>query len=163
MGCLDHAARVAVDDYPSGPNRTISGPDSAVRDVMLRHPKTLSPHASIEETRAALANDHVHMVLLTDGRTLVGTVVRADLPGAEAGAGPALPWSKLDGRTVSPDGRVDTVQQLLVERGLRRVAVVDPEGALLGLVCLKRRRTGLCSDADVASRARDSLTPRRTR
>lgn len=134
---------------------------SRTRDVMLRHPKTMSAQASIEETRAALANDHVHMVLLTDGSALVGTVVRADLPAAGTEAGPALPWSKLDGRTVLPDWLVDTVQQQLAERGLRRLAVVDNHGALLGLVCLKRRRAGFCSDLEVASRARDSMTPRR--
>jgi hypothetical protein len=90
---------------------------------------------------------------LTDGKELVGTVVRDDLPAAGSGAGPALPWSKLDGRTVAPDGPADILEQLLSDRGLRRLAVVDTEGALLGLVCLKRRRTGFCSDDEVASRA----------
>lgn len=153
---------IAVADYPAGPEGSSPRPDMVVNAVMLRRPKTLSAHASIQETRAALANDHVHMVLLTDGRALVGTMVRADLPGAETGAGPAIPWAKLAGRTVPPDARADIVQHLLVERGLRRVAVIDAEGELLGLVCLKRRRTGFCSDADIASRAWDSRTPPRT-
>ena len=135
---------------------------SKISDVMIRHPKALAAHASIEETRVALDNDHVHMVLLTNGRALVGTLVRADLPIVESGAGPALPWSKLASRTVPPDAEAGTVQGLLVEQGQRRLAVVDPEGALLGLVCLKRRRTGFCSDADVASRAQDLRTPGRT-
>lgn len=153
---------VATDDDPPCPEGTTFGPDTVVRDVMLRHPKTLAAHASIEEARAALANDHVHMVLLTNGTALVGTLVRADLPGAESGAGPALPWSKLASRTVPPDAGAGTVQRLLVERGLRRLAVVDAEGALHGLVCLKRSRAGFCSDADVASRPQDSRTPEHT-
>ena len=106
---------------------------SKISDVLIRHPKNLAAHASIEGTRVALASDHVHMVLLTNGRALVGTLVRADLPGVESGAGPELPWSKLASRTVPPDAEAGTVQRLLVERGLRRLAVVDPEEASLGL------------------------------
>ncbi|QWZ09950.1 hypothetical protein KRR39_09595 [Nocardioides panacis] len=128
------------------------GPIAA--EVMLRRPKTLSARASVAEVRAALADDHVHMVLLTDGASLVGTLVGADLPPQAPAAAPALSWSRLLERTVPPDAAAETVQALLVERGLRRMAVVDHEGTLLGLMCLKRSRTGFCSDDDVASRAR---------
>ena len=36
--------------------------------------------------------------------------------------------------------------------GQRRRAVVDDSGRLLGLLCLKQRLTGFCSDDDVAAR-----------
>ena len=52
-----------------------TGTDVLVRDVMLRNPKTLSARASVDEVRAALTNDHVHMVLMTEGGVLLGTVV----------------------------------------------------------------------------------------
>ncbi len=120
---------------------------------MLRHPKVISARACVEEVRAALTNDHVHMVLLTEGSTLVGTLVRTDLPLAAQGRDLAMRWSTLRQRTVPPAARVEDVQQLLIERGLRRTAVVDHDGTLLGLMCLKRSRTGFCSDDDVASRA----------
>lgn len=55
-------------------------PDLRVSDVMLRRPKVLDAQATVDEARVALANDHVHMVLLSQGSTLVGTLVRADLP-----------------------------------------------------------------------------------
>lgn len=87
------------------------------------------------------------------GSTLVGIVVHVDLPQAAQGSGPVLPWSTRRNRTVSPAARAGAVQELLVERGLRRVAVVDHDGTLLGLMCLKRSWTGFCSDDDVASRA----------
>ena len=93
---------------------------STVGGVMLRHPKTLAARASIDEARVALADDHVHMVLLMDDRDLVGTLVRADLAGAECGTGPALPWSTLVGRTVPPHADIESVQRLLLEGGLRR-------------------------------------------
>ncbi len=125
---------------------------NSVRDVMLGSPKTLPADASLAQARESLENAHVHMVLLTSGPILVGTVVRSDLP-PSATTGPALPWSRLTGRTVPPDALTAGVHEFLVERDLRRVAVVAADGALLGLLCLKRRRTGFCSEADVAARS----------
>jgi hypothetical protein len=129
-----------------------TGNQGAVAEIMIHNPKTLSARASIAAVRAALDDDHVHMVLLTDGTTLVGTLVASDLPPAE---GPALPWSRLTGRTVPPDYPVSDVLDLLNERETRRIAVVNTDHTLLGLVCLKARRTGFCSDGDVISRSQD--------
>ena len=128
--------------------------ETTVREVMLRHPKTLPVDASIMQARAALDNDHVHLVLLTEGRRLAGTLTRTDLP-PPGTLGPALAWSTLVDRTVSPDTPTAVVHGLMISRGIRRVAVVTADGSLLGLMCLKQRRTGFCSDADVAARSRD--------
>ncbi|WP_425280178.1 CBS domain-containing protein [Micromonospora orduensis] len=131
---------------------------------MLRHPKTLSARASITRAHAALSNDHVHLVLLTEGSRLAGTLTRADLP-PPGTLGPALDWSTLVGRTVSPGTPMTVVHDLMISQGTRRVAVVDADGSLLGLMCLKQRRTGFCSDADVEarSRSRDEVTSQRVR
>ncbi|MGX6603965.1 CBS domain-containing protein [Micromonosporaceae bacterium Da 78-11] len=133
--------------------------ETPVREVMLRHPKTLPVSASITQARATLTNDHVHLLLLTEGTKLVGTLTRTDLPPPET-LGPALAWSTLVDRTVPPDTPTISVHSLLISQGIRRVAVVDADGSLLGLMCLKQRRTGFCSDADVAarSRSRDEVT-----
>ena len=147
----DAAAGRAV---PVAGGQTSGGPGALVRDVMLRRPKTMPAETSVEEARAALANDHVHLVLLTDGSRLVGTLARTDLPPEAPGSGPALPWSTLRDRTVPATAPADAVPAILAARGLRRLAVVDDDGTLLGLICLKRRRTGFCSDRDVESRAR---------
>ncbi len=129
---------------------------STAGDVMLRRPRTLPGHATIGEARAVLRDDHLHMVLLTDGLRLVGTVTRADLP--EPGAeGAALQWSVMEGRTVRSDASAADIETMLASQGRRRVAVVDSDGALLGLVCLKRRGSGFCSDDDVQSRSRDCI------
>ena len=135
---------------------------ATVRDAMLHGPKTLPADGTVADAVAAFAGGHVHMLLLTDGPTLVGTLVVADLPaGAEAGAagaGPALRHATLDGRTVPPDALVDDALRAMAGRGLRRLAVVGRDGELLGLMCLKRRGDGFCSDEDVASRAGDRPT-----
>lgn len=131
-------------------------PRGLVEDVMLRNPKTLAATASLTQAREMLAGDHVHMVLLTEGAYLVGTLVRGDIPVAARGDSPARSWSRLVGRTVPANTSSREIQHLMNKLGIRRLAVVDPLGRLSGLLCLKQRRTGFCSDFDVASRSGDS-------
>ncbi len=130
----------------------MSSPRTAA-DVMLRRPKTMAADTSIAEVRAALDDDHQHMVLLTDGARLVGTVTPSDLPGPESD-GAAAQWARLEGRTVAPEVPAADIEQVLVDQGRRRIAVVDGEYSLLGLLCLKQRGRGFCSDADIESRSR---------
>jgi CBS domain-containing protein len=126
-------------------------------DVMVRAPKVFGPSLTVGELRAAFADDHVHMLLVVDGRRLVGALVRGDAPESVPADEPALPFATLVGRTVGPTIRADVVRAEMVAQGVRRLAVVDGDGTLLGLLCLKRHLQGFCSDAEVASRAADGL------
>ncbi len=126
--------------------------DRTAGDVMIRLPKTLPVDTSVEQARACFTDDHVHMLLLTESGRLMGTLVRDDLPDTVDQAGLALPHSRLSGRTVRSDAPAEQVRVRLLAYGQRRLAVVDENGVLLGLLCLKRRRTGFCSDADVEAR-----------
>lgn len=136
-----------------------------VDDAVLRRPKTLGADATAGDVRALLG-DHVHAALLVEGRRLVGVVVRADLgdgdsdsdgagDGAAPDGAPALPLARLEGRTVRSGTPLDDAQRLLAASGLRRLAVVDDTGALVGLLCRKRRGDGWCTDAGVAARRRE--------
>lgn len=128
---------------------------SEVRDVMVRRPHTMPSSVSVDEALAAFEDDHVHLLLLVDGRRLVGTLTRAELPTiAGAVVGHALAFATLTGRTVAPTTGVEQAWAAMVEVGTRRLAVVDEDDQLLGLLCLKRRGDGFCSDADVAARRR---------
>ena len=131
--------------------------DPTVADVVVRHPKTLDAGSTVAAARAQLADEHVHMVLLTRDGVLLGTLVRADLARADEGA-PALAHAVLAGRTIAATVRADDALRVLVGRDERRRAVVDEDGRLLGLLCLKRRGHGFCSDRDVAAR-RGVLAP----
>src|SRR6478735_11263182 len=73
----------------------------------------------------------------------------------------ALPISRsrLDGRSVTLHEAAEEVRVRLIRHGQRRLAVVDDTGLLAGLVCLKRKLTGFCSDADVAERAAEAQSP----
>lgn len=124
-----------------------------VADVVVRMPKTLGRRTTVAQARAAFENDHVHMLLITDGGILLGTLVRADLLETAAEDEPALAYAVLEGRTIEPGLSAEQARRQLVDGGERRRAVVDETGRLIGLLCLKRRRTGFCSEADVAARA----------
>lgn len=127
------------------------GTCSVVADVMLRRPKVLGATATVGDAQAVLADAHVHLVLVVDGDRLVGTVTRPDLAEAPVGA-PVRSVATLAERTVEPSADAEQVRGLMVSTGLRRLAVVD-DGALVGLLCLKRTGRGFCSDRDVAARA----------
>jgi CBS domain-containing protein len=125
--------------------------DRTVADVVVRHPKTLDAASTVGAARAQLEDEHVHMVLLTRDGVLVGTLVRADVATADESA-LALAHATLAGRTIAPTVTAADALRELADRDERRRAVVDEHGRLVGLLCLKRRRTGFCSDHDVASR-----------
>ena len=123
-----------------------------VADAMVRAPKVHGPGLTVAHCRAALADDHVHMLLLVEDGRLLGALVRDDVPLDAADDGPALPLATVEGRTVPPAARVDAVHASMLATGLRRLAVVDDAGVLLGLLCLKKNGEGFCSDGDVAAR-----------
>ncbi|GGF52440.1 hypothetical protein GCM10011519_28000 [Marmoricola endophyticus] len=134
--------------------------DRTVGQVMVRSPKVLAADATVGAAREALRDDHVHLVLLVDpdGR-LVGTVVRDDLSGV-TDAAPAIGAGTLRGRVVRPTSTVREVLPLLEGAVARRLAVVDGQGVLVGLLCLKRSRRGFCDDAGVAARAAERAETR---
>jgi CBS domain-containing protein len=123
-----------------------------VKDVMVTAPATMRPTATVADARAFFEDDHVHMALIASSGRLLGTLVRADLADLDDDAAPALSRSRLDGRSVALDEPAEDVRVRLIAHGLRRLAVVDDAGALAGLLCLKRKLTGFCTDADVTAR-----------
>jgi CBS domain-containing protein len=123
-----------------------------VGEVMVHHPTVLPGDATAGDVRAELEDDHVHMVLLVERDHLRGTVVRGDVPASAGVDEPAARFARLTGRTTLPGASAEQARQRLVARDERRLAVVDEAGRLLGLLCLKSRQTGFCSDEDVRSR-----------
>lgn len=126
-----------------------------VADVLVRSPQLHGPDTTVAQARSALLDDHVHMLLLTEGGRLLGTLVRDDLAAPVDPSGPALTHAVTAGRTVSPTMPAEDARILLVALGQRRRAVVDDAGRLVGLLCLKRHRHTFCSDEDVAARTAD--------
>jgi len=131
-----------------------------VRDAMLTRPRTHPRDLSVAQARAVLSDSHVRLLLLVDGSRLLGALDRDDLDDAPADAGerPALPLAGLSGRTVRADAPLDAVRRSMQAAGRRRLAVLDAEDRLVGLLCLKASATGFCSDAGVAARAQERLS-----
>lgn len=135
---------------------------SHVGHLMLRAPAVLPATATVADVHDLFASPHVHMALLTAsgavGGLLLSTLTREDL-GAAAQEDAARPLGRLEGRTVRADLPVEDARLALFENGARRAAVVDDDGKLLGLLCLKRHGNGFCTDAGVASRRTARAAP----
>lgn len=126
-----------------------------VGEAMITAPQTMTVAATVGEVRTAFLDDHVHLVLLVEEGILLGTLVRDDLPADAPDGDPALTLAVLARRTVPPSAPAADARRVLMTRGERRLAVVDDDGALLGLLCLKQHGRGFCTDLEVDSHERD--------
>jgi predicted transcriptional regulator len=131
-------------------------PQRSVEDIMITCPKTLLEDCTVEQVRRFFGDDHVHMALIVDpANRLLGTLERSDIPKGAPPAARALSYGVMLNRSIGPRVPVEAGTAALQAAGRRRLAVVDDDGTLLGLLCLKRSGLGFCSDAGVAARAAD--------
>lgn len=126
---------------------------------MITIPQTLGVAISVADAHHALADTHVHMLLLTRDGVLHGTLVREDLRPELDPRRPAVTLALLDGRTIGPGRSLDEARRVLDRSMARRIAVTDAAGVLLGLLCLNQARQRFCTEADVIARAEDEQRP----
>ncbi|MGH3304899.1 MAG: CBS domain-containing protein [Streptosporangiaceae bacterium] len=154
----------------SGGIHAVAEPDDTLRamcmdtvaDVMVRHPKLCHEDSTAGDVRQLFADDHVHAILIMSGTRLLTVIDRADLGPEAADSEPAARLGRLNGRVIAPTASADAALQQLILSDRRRLAVAGPDGTLLGLLCLKRSGTGLCSDESVRQRHRERLQQRIT-
>ena len=113
-----------------------------VADVMLKTPKTLPSDTRVAVAREALADDHVQMLLLTDGRVLRGAVT--SVPEHADPASPALEYADPTTDTIAPTESAEIAYERTSLNPHRRVIVLDSNGELLGLLCLAPTLTRFC-------------------
>lgn len=123
-----------------------------VADVMVQHPKLCHEDSTVGDVRRLFADDHVHAVLIMSGTRLLTVIDRADLGPEATDSAPAARLGHLSGRVIAPTASADTALQQMIAASRRRLAVVGPDGTLLGLLCLKRSGTGFCADENVRQR-----------
>ncbi|WP_207841646.1 CBS domain-containing protein [Williamsia soli] len=105
--------------------------------------KTLGDRSDVGAVRRELDDDHMHMVLIVDGgRRLLTTITRSDLRTSIPDSTEAISVGRLAGRTTRPSTPIIDITARLNRSGERRLAVTDDQGRMLGLLCLKRDRTG---------------------
>ena len=127
---------------------------ATVAEAAVTCPELHGPLTTVGELDELFFDDHVHMALVVDGRRLMTIVERSDLERLLDPELPALLAGTLDGRTVPADASAIETLAGMQRTGRRRLAVVDGEGRLVGLLCLKASGSGFCSNEDVASRKR---------
>ncbi|GAA1095021.1 hypothetical protein [Tsukamurella spumae] len=151
----------------TGETRTAGGvtapPVRMVAEVMLRRPTLHSSDITVGAARAALAaSPKFHLLLLVRDGVLVGTLDAGDLAAPADEAAPATTLASLEGRTVGPAVPADPLRQDMRTTGIRRLAVVDEDLRLLGLLCLKASGTGFCTDDGVDDRRRAAAATTRS-
>ncbi|HJU37369.1 MAG TPA: CBS domain-containing protein [Gaiellaceae bacterium] len=119
---------------------------------MVTRPTVHGPSVTVGQLRDFFSDSHVHAAVLVDAGALIGVVERADLAGDLDDDAPASSFAVLDGRTVRREAGADATLEAMKRTDRRRLAVVDEDGQLLGLLCLKGSGLGFCSDADAGSR-----------
>jgi CBS domain-containing protein len=130
-----------------------------VRDIMTPDPAWCTPESTAQEA-AILMREHdcgsIPVVQSEQNKKLVGTVTDRDLAirGLAEGKGPELRVGELmtpSPMTSGPEDEVETVREVMVASLVRRVPVVDEDGALVGIVAQAdiAREEGAASDQEV--------------
>ncbi|WP_032391364.1 CBS domain-containing protein [Rhodococcoides fascians] len=145
QGCSDEVTKVESAAWASPLDLT-----GAVRDHMLRRPRCHPLDLTVAGARAVFAaSPKHHLLLLVGGDRLASTVCRCDLDCAPDPGCPASTFGTVQGRTINAHAPIAVVHQHMVRHRIRRLAVVDDARHLLGLLCLKARMDGFCTDAGV--------------
>jgi CBS domain-containing protein len=130
-----------------------------VCDIMTPDPACCTPDSTAREA-ATLMKEHdcgsIPVVENLERKRLVGTVTDRDLAirGLAAGKGPDTPVRELMTEhpvTSAPEDEVEVVREVMVAQMVRRVPVVDENGALVGIVAQAdiAREEGAASDQEV--------------
>ena len=126
-----------------------------IRDVMTSNPKSCSSSASITEAARAMSSQDVGPIPVVDGDRLVGLltdrdiVVRVVAEGRDPQSTTVGEVASSELATVSPDESLDRALQLLAERQVRRLPVVEGE-----------KLVGIVAQADIARHGDDAQTGR---
>ena len=132
-----------------------------LRDVMTTDPRTLPVSSSVEDAARIMRDEDVGVVVLEDGGEVRGVITDRDIairvvaegrsPGDTSLADVA---SQDDIATLSPDDPVDAAVQLMREKSVRRIPVVEggrPVGVVsIGDLAVEREPDSVLGDISSA-------------
>ena len=133
----------------------------SVRDVMTPDPSALEPSASVWDAAALMRAGGIGGVVVVEEDRLCGIVTDRDIVVrvlADGGDPAAVTVGEICSRdlaTISPEATVDDAVQVLRERAVRRLPVLDEDGAVVGIVTIgdlavARDRTSALADVSAA-------------
>ena len=113
-------------------------PDDYVRGVMSSPVVKVSPESTVADALRAMIDNDIGAVVVAEGDAAIGVFTERDLTRRVLEGGDLLQKSVRDVMSspvvaVSPDDEVVFIFQLMNERKIRRLPVVD-EGRLVGIV-----------------------------
>ncbi|MDX6681266.1 MAG: hypothetical protein QOG94_1305 [Solirubrobacteraceae bacterium] len=118
--------------------------DLSVRDILHAQLTALEATATVAEARDYFAaSTSRRMALVCDDGRYVGSLTPAQLEG-DLDPGLALARIAERGATVSPDDPATKGRDLALRTDARRVAVVDADGRLVGVVAVTGDLTSFC-------------------
>jgi CBS domain-containing protein len=114
--------------------------NQSIADLMTRDPVTFPPDAGIQAAAARMRDEDTGNVVVVEGETVRGIVTDRDIVvrAIADGRGPDTPLADvLSGEvvTVAPQDRIEAVVDLMRERAVRRIPVVE-DGRLVGIVSI---------------------------
>ena len=107
---------------------------------MVKNPVTASPETSVQEIARMMKNRSIGSVVLVEDKKPFGIVTERDLvwrvvaPGEDPTLLRASDVCSRPVLIVSEDESIEKAIELMKEHGIRRLAVVDEEGELSGII-----------------------------
>jgi CBS domain-containing protein len=126
---------------------------TSIKEVMTRDVRACEPNATIADAAKLMAQEDVGPVPIVEDGRLVGIVTDRDIvvrvvaEGRDPNATTVKEIASTDLVTVSPSDDLDEVLNLLAERQVRRLPVVEGD-----------RLVGIVAQADVARLGKDKKT-----
>jgi CBS domain-containing protein len=128
-----------------------------VKQLMSRHPRTCSPEDSLAAAARILWEQDVGVVPVISGARIVGMLTDRDICMAAYTQGRALHELRVSSamskelHTVRSDDSLDDAMRLMRERQVRRLPVVDDDGAVQGLLTISDLTLHAAFGDDVAA------------
>jgi CBS domain-containing protein len=126
---------------------------TSIKEVMTRDVRACEPNATVADAAKLMAQEDVGPVPIVEDGRLVGIVTDRDIvvrvvaEGRDPNATTVKEIASTDLVTVSPGDDLDEVLNLLAERQVRRLPVVEGE-----------RLVGIVAQADIARLGKDKKT-----
>lgn len=125
-----------------------------IREVMTSNPRTIEAGKPVADAAKLMRDEDVGLAPVVEGDRLVGTLTDRDIAirvvaeGKDPASTPVREVASTEVVTVTPEQDLDEAVRLMEQHQVRRVAVVEQDGRLVGVV----------AQADVARQADERQT-----